>query len=245
MNLEVLKPTIHLKGAGEAVTAFAGHQSLKKQRNAKVVFTTDSSLLQVWGEDKTLRNYRYVVVDEAHERSLSTDLILAAMKQTMRDEENLRKGKGIPPLNIVITSATIEPEVFARYFEDFSVSIINVRGKIYPVKAVYSSAALTLEFDYVRAVAEKVEEIVMTKSGGEGGILAFLADPAQAERAVKILEESDSAEFGRATFYVLHGKLPLEEQQRVFQHEPGPQIHFCNAHTCWIILVSIQVIRDK
>ena len=102
-----------------------------------------------------------------------------------------------------------------------------MRGKIYPVEAIYSPVVLSMESDYVRAVAEKVGEIVKAKSGGEGGgILAFLADPAQAERAVKILEENDSAAFGRATFYVLHGKLPLEEQQRVFQHDPGTQIHF-------------------
>ena len=60
---EGLKPTIDLKGAGAAVTSFAGHQSLKKERNAKVVFTTDSSLLQVWGEDKTLGKYREVQLD--------------------------------------------------------------------------------------------------------------------------------------------------------------------------------------
>ena len=63
MSPEGLKPTIDLKGAGAAVTSFAGHQSLKKERNAKVVFTTDSSLLQVWGEDKTLGKYREVQLD--------------------------------------------------------------------------------------------------------------------------------------------------------------------------------------
>ena len=89
------------------------------------MFTTDNSLLQVWGEDRSLTKYSHIVVDEAHERSLATDLILAVMKRTMRDAEGVRRDT---PLHIVITSATIEPEVFVKYLDGFSVNVIHVEG---------------------------------------------------------------------------------------------------------------------
>ena len=96
-----------------------------REKTAKIVYTTDSSLLQVWGEDRALTKYSHIVVDEAHERSLSTDLILAVMKTTMTDAEGLRD----TPLHIVITSATIEPDLFVKYFEEFSVNVIHVPGR--------------------------------------------------------------------------------------------------------------------
>ncbi len=97
-----------------------------RTRNARIVYTTDNSLLHVWGQDKWLRRYSHVVVDEAHERSLATDLILSVMKQTMRDDA----GERPVPLSIVITSATIDPVMFQRYFEDFSVNVIHVEGSL-------------------------------------------------------------------------------------------------------------------
>ena len=97
---------------------------ISREKGAKIVFTTDNSLLQVWGEDRSLTKYSHIVVDEAHERSLATDLILAVMKRTMRDVEGVRD----TPLHIVITSATIEPEVFVKYFDGFSVNVIHVEG---------------------------------------------------------------------------------------------------------------------
>ena len=96
-----------------------------REKGAKIVFTTDNSLLQVWGEDRSLTKYSHIVVDEAHERSLATDLILAVMKRTMREAEGVRD----TPLHIVITSATIEPEVFVKYFDGFSVNVIHVEGR--------------------------------------------------------------------------------------------------------------------
>ena len=97
---------------------------ISREKGAKIVFTTDNSLLQVWGEARSLTKYSHIVVDEAHERSLATDLILAVMKRTMRDAEGVRD----TPLHIVITSATIEPEVFVKYFDGFSVNVIHVEG---------------------------------------------------------------------------------------------------------------------
>ena len=79
---------------------------------------------------------------------------------------------------------------------------------------------MNLESDYVKATAEKVEEIVLSDDPEErGGILAFFAEAGQAERAAKILESKGSPALRRAQLYQLHGRLQLEDQRKVFKHD--------------------------
>ena len=93
-------------------------------------------------------------------------------------------------------------------------------GKVYPINTIYASMCMNLESDYVKATAEKVEEIILSDKPDErGGILAFFAEAGQAERAAKILEAKGSPALKRATLYQLHGRLQLEDQRKVFNHD--------------------------
>ena len=104
-------------------------------------------------------------------------------------------------------------------------SFSNV-GKVYPVNAIYAPMCMNLETDYVKATAEKVEEIILADEPGErGGILAFFAEAGQAERAARILEAKASAALQRAQLYQLHGRLQLEDQRKVFNHN--------QSKSCW------------
>ena len=79
---------------------------------------------------------------------------------------------------------------------------------------------MNLESDYVKATVEKIEEIILSDSPDErGGILAFFAEAGQAERAARILEGKGSRALKRAQLYQLHGRLQLEDQRKVFNHD--------------------------
>ena len=80
--------------------------------------------------------------------------------------------------------------------------------------------SMNLESDYVKATAEKVEEIILSDDPEErGGVLAFFAEAGQAERAARILESKGSPVLKRAQLYQLHGRLQLEDQRKVFHHD--------------------------
>ena len=96
---------------------------------------------------------------------------------------------------------------------------IIITGKVYPVNAIHAPMCMNLETDYVKATAEKVEEIILSDEPEErGGILAFFAEAGQAERAARILEAKASPALQRAQLYQLHGRLQLEDQRKVFNH---------------------------
>ena len=104
-------------------------------------------------------------------------------------------------------------------------------GKVFPVNAIYAPMCMNLETDYVKATAEKVEEIILADEPGErGGILAFFAEAGQAERAARILEAKGSPALQRAQLYQLHGRLQLEDQRKVFNHDQSksPLVHLTN-----------------
>ena len=87
---------------------------------------------------------------------------------------------------------------------------------------------MNLETDYVKATAEKVEEIILSDEPGErGGILAFFAEAGQAERASRILAAKGSAALQRAQLYQLHGRLQLEDQRKVFNHNQSKNCRGC------------------
>ena len=99
-------------------------------RSTKVKLMTDGILLAEIQRDKLLRKYNAIIIDEAHERSLNIDFILGYLKRILPQR---------PDLKIIITSATIDPERFAKHFgsEAEPSPIIEVSGRTFPVEIRY------------------------------------------------------------------------------------------------------------
>ena len=183
----------------------------------KVLYMTDHTLLNECIADRDFSHYSCLVIDEAHERSLHTDLLLAFIKQVLPRR---------PDLRVVITSATIDPTLFNTYFGG-QCPILKVPGRTFPVDVVWN-AHLTLEdanlactslssVDYIDNAKKVVREIHSSEEPGD--VLVFLPDPMGIEKAC----ESLSLELPAANSIVLplHGKLQPEDQQKVFHEYDG------------------------
>ena len=177
----------------------------------KIYFMTDHMLLNECIVDHTLSKYSCVLIDEAHERSINTDMLLAFLKKCLPFRQDLK---------VVIMSATIEPELFVRYFQDSeqgnkTVSTIVVSGRTFPVEVVYdplqSKLSISSDENYV------IDAINITKKihteNPPGDILVFLTCAPEIEKACRAMEHLSH----EATILALHGKLPPEEQQKVFE----------------------------
>ncbi|KAK4373612.1 hypothetical protein RND71_008996 [Anisodus tanguticus] len=176
--------------------------------DSKVVFMTDHCLLQHYMVDKTLSKISCIIIDEAHERSLNTDLLLALIKNLLLQRFDLR---------LVIMSATADADQLADYF--FGCRTFHVSGRTFPVDIKYvpceSTGCLGVGpiSSYVYDVVKVVTEIHETE--GEGTILAFLTSQIEVEWACEKCQASS------AVVLPLHGKLSCEEQHRVFLSYPG------------------------
>ena len=209
----------------------------KISEKTEIVFKTDHSLVMEWTEDPLLSKYHCVIVDEAHERSLSTDVLLSILKMTLRDPR--RK----VPLKIVITSATIDPTAFCNFYQDFSVKLLEVKGKIHPIELFWGDTALQVNTDYVIKSVDKVEELLKKNNADFGTILSFLATPADTARAVELLtRRMDQDDYD---ILQLHGRLPIEEQEKVFLPINKRRVVFAtNAAETSITIPEVTVVVD-
>uniref|UniRef100_A0A0V0J057 RNA helicase n=1 Tax=Solanum chacoense TaxID=4108 RepID=A0A0V0J057_SOLCH len=176
--------------------------------DSEVVFMTDHCLLQHYMVDKNLSKISCIIVDEAHERSLDTDLLLALIKNLLLQRLDLR---------LVIMSATADAAQLADYF--FGCGTFHVTGRTFPVDIEYVPCESTgcvgvgPISSYVYDVVKMVTEIHETE--GEGTILAFLTSQIEVEWACEKFQTLS------AISLPLHGKLSYEEQHRVFLSYPG------------------------
>lgn len=169
----------------------------------RINFMTDGILLRKIQDDPLLQNYAAVMVDEAHERSLNIDFTLGLLKRLQKK----RTEAGIAPLKIIVTSATLEKEKFARYFGGSP--MVEVPGRLYPVDVHYAKERA---YDYPKAAAEKAQSIINADKPGD--ILIFM--PGQ-EEIDKTIKEMERLGLQGVEFLPLYGQMSPEEQDRIFE----------------------------
>ena len=167
--------------------------------NDCITFLTDGLLLSKITRDKLLNQYDTIIIDEAHERSLNIDFLLAYLKILIQKRKDLK---------IIITSATIDTDKFSKHFNN--APIIEVSGKLFPVNIHY----LNEEMANVDLL-EKTADIVENLNGKKGDILIFLAGEKDIAETIKILRKRPSLK--NMEFLPLYARLAPQKQARVFE----------------------------
>ncbi|HOX14426.1 MAG TPA: ATP-dependent RNA helicase, partial [Spirochaetales bacterium] len=179
----------------------------KTDTSTLIKIMTDGILLQEMKLDPLLSRYGVLMVDEAHERSLNIDFILGLLKRVMEAR---------PEFKVVVSSATINAEVFSAYFGDCPV--VKIETPMYPVTVVYDPPAAESDMD---ALIDKVESTIVriVQEGREGDILVFLPG----ERTIKdCMQRLAACEVRRSLHLIpLYGRLGKDEQERVFEPTPA------------------------
>ncbi|HEX4705693.1 MAG TPA: ATP-dependent RNA helicase HrpA, partial [Pseudonocardiaceae bacterium] len=182
-----------------------------------VKLMTDGILLAEIQRDRTLSAYDTLIIDEAHERSLNIDFILGYLKELLPRR---------PDLKVVITSATIDPDRFARHFDTAGVPapVVEVSGRTYPVEIRYrpiidpDDPEADPDRDQIQAICDAVGELGTI---GNGDILVFCSGEREIRDTVDALAK---LELRNTEITPLYARLSSADQYKVFQPHTGRRI---------------------
>ncbi len=181
-------------------------------KDASVKLMTDGILLAETQTDPDLKAYDTLIIDEAHERSLNIDFLLGYLRQLLPRR---------PDLKVIVTSATIDADRFARYFESKKgpAPVLMVSGRTYPVEVRYRPFEESREYDLNNAIADGVDELWRGGAGQGGDILVFLPGEREIREAADHLRKhlSHQPALRNAEVLPLFARLSQAEQDRIFQ----------------------------
>lgn len=170
-------------------------------------YMTDGMLLREFMTEPDLGGYSAIMIDEAHERTVHTDILLALVKDLARER---------PELKLLISSATMNAQKFADYFDE--APIFNIPGRRYPVDIHYTPQP---EANYLAAAITTVFQIHTTQ--GKGDILVFLTGQDEIEAAEQNITEIARKLGSRVPELVIcpiYANLPSDLQSKIFEPTP-------------------------
>ncbi|CAH1375140.1 hypothetical protein MTP99_016574 [Tenebrio molitor] len=172
-----------------------------------IKYMTDGMLLRECLMDLDLKAYSVIMLDEAHERTIHTDVLFGLLKQAVTKR---------PELKLIVTSATLDAVKFSQYF--FEAPIFTIPGRTFPVEVLYTKEP---ETDYLDASLITVMQIHLREPPGD--ILLFLTGQEEIDTACEILYErmkSLGPDVPELIILPVYSALPSEMQTRIF--EPAP-----------------------
>jgi ATP-dependent helicase HrpA len=186
-------------------------------KNASVKLMTDGILLAETQTDPLLQAYDTIIIDEAHERSLNIDFLLGYLRQILPRR---------PDLKIVVTSATIDADRFAKHFASAKgdAPIIMVSGRTFPVEQRYRPFEESRDYGLNEAMADGVDELWQGGAGGD--ILIFLPGEREIREAADHLRKHLAHQplTRNAEVLPLFARLSQAEQDRIFEASNGRRI---------------------
>ena len=180
----------------------------RTQHGAQVKLMTDGILLAETQGDPLLKAYDTIIIDEAHERSINIDFLLGYLKGLLKKR---------PDLKVIVTSATIDSERFAKHFADEKgrpAPVLTVSGRTYPVEIRYRPIEDEDETDdksLMNAISDACDELTRE---GPGDILVFLPGEREIREAAEALMRSQPP---TTEILPLYARLSAAEQEKVFK----------------------------
>lgn len=179
----------------------------RTSKNTVIKYMTDGHLQREIIMDPDLKRYSVIMLDEAHERTIATDVLFGLLKKAVKRR---------PELKIIVTSATLDADKFSSYFNE--APIFTIPGRTYPVEVLYSKEP---ESDYLDAALVTVMEIHLAEPAGD--ILVFLTGQEEIDTACEVLYERMKAlgpNVPELIILPVYSALPSEMQSRIF--DPAP-----------------------